>query len=83
VIVETRDQDGTSPYALVVLNEEGVIAERFLTSHFESESRSYEDDVSPWEFELRELYGRARSSALGIDATINAMLEELNDDPPF
>lgn len=86
VLVETKDQDGTSPYALRIINDDGVVTETFYTRHFEAANRSASTErPEPWELALRDLHQRARSAALGIDKTISALLDELGteDDIPF
>jgi hypothetical protein len=82
-LVETRDHDGISPYQLVILTSDGVVAERYVTVHFERSDNDFDAEpaeLQPWEIELRDLQHAARSQALGIDKTVNDLLDELEDD---
>lgn len=71
VQIKSTDRDGSYPYILLILNEEGNVVE------------SLRSGSDPWDdSEMGELYERARRSATNVDDIIDSILKDLPKIPP-
>jgi hypothetical protein len=81
VSVKSRDKDGEQPYKLVVFNESGERIDELVSQWDDG------DRPAPWNQPLADLYHVARRRALGAEAVVDALIDELpsafsGEEPP-
>ncbi len=73
VQVASVDGDGVSPYRISLIKD-GAVIESLQTEYFGEDEYG---QAAPWNQAIEDLYRAARSQALGIDATIDALFSDV------
>jgi hypothetical protein len=76
-------QEGSRIIVVSVLNEEGVVVDRFNDEELDHEDG--ERGAGPWYRMMQELHNLALRHARGADKALNSILSEIEEDPdlPF
>jgi hypothetical protein len=85
VAITSVDDDGVSPFSLLILDQSGDVVDSLTTRVQRLPAQdSGQIRVAPWNEPLERLYEVARRNALNIDKIVDELLAELpNIDPPF
>jgi hypothetical protein len=79
-ILTMDGRQGGTDYVIQVLNEEGIVADRFTDEELDSEDGP---TGGPWFGTMKELHNMAMRHARGADKALSAILNEIEDDIPF
>lgn len=81
VIITCRDNDGQPPIEMTLLDESGNYVEKIETAEGQDENGEWWE--SDWNKPLTELWDIARRKVLNVDAVLDSLLAELDDDIPL
>lgn len=73
VIVASKDDDDNYPFLVSITNRSGAVVSSLMVR----------DDTEPMGSEVAELYRLAGRAHLRVDETLDGLLADLNNEPPF